>query len=138
MIGFSVPQNDAVLIISYQGMHLLRLGTSITVETDPAYSEYDLYDPKTGVCNYRDLNWDIIGLFPGRPLHSNPYGERLQLDTEAETVSVIQGDGTCWSITYENFSGDWAAATFSPNGQFLVLGCPYDFDFRVFEREART
>lgn len=36
------------------------------------------------------------------------------------------------ATAYQNFSGDWAAATFSPDGQFILLGCPYDFDFRVW------
>jgi hypothetical protein len=136
LIGFSVPQDDVVLMISYQGMHLIRLGTPVTVETDREYSEYDLYDPDSGVCRYRGREWDVIGLFPGRPILAGRDGERLVLNTEAQTVAVVPGDEEEWSFAYENFSGDWAAATFSPDGRFIVLGCPYDFDFRVWERRA--
>src|SRR5262249_51438956 len=134
MIGFSVPQDDMVLIVSYEGMHLIRLGLPVTVETDPEYAEYDLYDSDSGVCRYPGRQWDIIGLFPGRPILTSGDGEQLVLDTEAETLTVVRGNEEEWSSSYENFSGDWAAVTFSPDGRFIVLGCPYDFDFRVWER----
>jgi hypothetical protein len=37
-------------------------------------------------------------------------------------------------MKYENFSGDWAIATYSPDGRYILLGCPYDFDFIALER----
>jgi hypothetical protein len=134
LIGFSVPQGDTVLIVSYEGTHLMRLGAPITVETDPEYGEYDLYDPESGICCYRGQEWHIIDLLPGRPTLTGLKGEQLVLNGEAETVSVVREDEEIWSFNYENFSGDWVAATFSPDGRFIVLGCPYDFDFRVWER----
>jgi hypothetical protein len=136
MIGFSVPQDDTVLVVSYEGMHLVRLDPPVTVESDREYAEYDLSDPAAGVCRYRGKEWDIIGLCPGRPILTSPGGEQLVLDAEAEAVSVVQGGEVVWSSAFENFSGDWAAATFSPDGRFIVLGCPYDFDFRVWARAA--
>ena len=136
MIGFSVPQDDYVLIVSYEGTHLVRLAQPVTVETDPQYAEYDLYDPDAGVCRYGGKEWEIIGLYPGRPILAGRDGEQLVLDAERETVSVVKGGHKVWSSAFENFSGDWAAATFSPDGQFIVLGCPYDFNFRVWERAA--
>jgi hypothetical protein len=136
MIGFSVPQDDTVLVISYQGMHLVRLGHPVSVESDPKYTEYDLYDSKSGVSRYRGREWDIIGLFPGRPLVAGRDGEQLVLDANSLTLSVVVEGVPVWSSGLENFSGDWAAATFSPDGRFIVLGCPYDFDFRVWERVA--
>jgi hypothetical protein len=136
MLGFSVPQDDTVLVISYEGMHLVRLSSEVTVETDRRYSEYDLYDPDTGVCEYRGKKYDIIGLNPGRPILHGRDGESLVLNMVSETLAVMRGEDVLWSTDYENFSGDWAAATFSPDFRFIVLGCPYDFDFRVFVRRA--
>jgi hypothetical protein len=136
MLGFSVPQDDIVLVISYEGTHLVRFGPPVAVETDPEYAEYDLYDPDAGVCQYRGRAWDIIGLFPGRPLLDGLGGERLVLDAAGLRVSVVADGEPIWSSGFENFSGDWVAATFSPNKRFIVLGCPYDFDFRIWEREA--
>ncbi len=134
MIGFSVPQDDTVLVISYEGTHLVRLGSPVTVETDPEYTEYDLYNPHVGECPYHGQVWDIIGLFPGHPLLDGRHGERLVLDASNLTVSVVKGGVPVWASKFDNFSGDWAAATFSPDGRYIVLGCPYDFDFRVWER----
>ena len=82
--------------------------------------------------------WEIIGLYPGRPVLNGRDGEHLVLDAEAETVSVVKGGQEVWSSPFENFSGDWAAATFSQDGRFIVLGCPYEFDFRVWERAAEA
>jgi hypothetical protein len=134
MIGFSVPQDNGVLVVSYEGIHLIHLGPPVTVESDFEYCEYDLFDHNTCVANYQGRKWEIIGLYEGRPLKTVKSGEHLVLDTEAGTVSVVQAGTVVWSSAYENFSGDWAAATFSPDSQFIVLGCPYDFDFRVFQR----
>jgi len=134
MIGFSVPQDDTVLVVSYEGMHLIRLQTAVTVETDTEHAEYDLYDSDSGICNYKGKKWSIVGLHLGRPITNGRDGEQLVLNTVTETVSVIKNDAEVWSSEFKNFSGDWAAATFSPDGRFIVLGCPYGFDFRVWER----
>lgn len=138
LIGFSVPQEDTVLVVSYEATHLVHLGPPVRVETDAEHGEYDLYDPETGICPYLGKPWDILGLHPGRPLLTGRGGERLVLNAEAQTLSVLDDGEVAWSSTFENFSGDWAAATFSPDGRFIVLGCPYDFDFRVFERVTHS
>lgn len=135
MIGFSVPQNGEVLVISYEGTHLLRLGSDVTVETDDEFTEYDIYDPDSGVARYSGKKYQIIGLHGGSPLLNSPNGERLALDADVETLSVMQNGETVFTMPYKNFSADWAAATFSPDGRYIVLGCPYDFDFIVLERE---
>ena len=136
MIGFSVPQEDTVLVVSYEGTHLVHLGPPATAETDDAYMEDDLYAPQTGICRYKDRDWEIIGLHPGRPLLLSPQGEWLELDSKAQSVTVLVGGDEVWSSPFQNFSGDWAAATFSPDGRFIVLGCPYDFDLRVWRRDS--
>jgi hypothetical protein len=135
MIGFSVPQDGEVLVISYEGTHLVRLGPEVTVETDDEFAEYDIYDPETGIARYRGKEYRIIGLQGGSPLLESSRGEKLLLDPEAESLSVIQNGETVFSTPYKNSSGDWAAVTFSPDGRYIVLGCPYDFDFMVLERE---
>jgi hypothetical protein len=53
MLGFSVPQEGSVLVVSYEGMHLLHLGPPVAVETDNAYCEYDLC-VAAGVWRYRE------------------------------------------------------------------------------------
>ncbi len=134
MLGFSIPRDDTVLIVSYEGTHLVRLAPEVTVESDPEYAEYDLYNPDTGICSYKGNDWIIIGLLPGRPLLIGRDGEQLELDAEERYLYIVQNREVVWSSNFKNFSGDWAAATFSPDGRYIVLGCPYDFDFCVWER----
>jgi hypothetical protein len=135
LIGFSVPRDNEVLVISYEGTHLLRLGPTITVETDEEFHEYDIYDPDNGFAQYRGREYQIIGLHDGAPLLESPMGERLILDTTSEKLSVVRDSTVIYSRRYENFSGAWAAVTFSPDGRYIVLGCPYDFDFVVLVRD---
>lgn len=134
LLGFSIPQADEVLIVSYGGVHLLRLGGRITVTTDDRFPKYALYDPTAGTARYQEKTYQIIGLHGGSPLLDSPQGEHLALNTKKQTLSITNNGRTEFSMKYENFSGDWAAATFSPEGKYVVLGCPYDFDFRVLER----
>jgi hypothetical protein len=134
LIGFSIPDNGEFLVISYEGTHVLRLGTSVTVETDEEFAEYDLYDPDSGQACYRGLDYRLIGLHGGTPLLDGLDGERLNLDSATKRLSVFKNGDVVFSVDHENFSGDWAAATFSTDSMFIVLGCPYDFDFRIYER----
>src|SRR4051794_18731713 len=83
MIGFSVPWDGVVLVVSYEGTHLVTLGPPAAVETDPGHCEYDLYDPRSGVCRHRGKEWHVIGLHPGRPILVGREGKRLVLDSAA-------------------------------------------------------
>ena len=133
-IGFSIPEDNQFLVVSYEGTHLVTLGDEISVEHDYDYIEYDLYDPKKGFAEYRDRQWQIIGLYPGSPLLTSPQGESLRLDAEHEILYVIEGDDVRLTRGYDNCSGDWAAVTFSRDGMWIILGCPYDVDFVALRR----
>jgi hypothetical protein len=135
LLGFSVPQDDQVLVISSDGTHLIRLGEAITVTTDSTRAGYDVYRSALGICRYQDREWQIIGLHgQNHALLTTARSEWLELDEADKTISVLLGGVEDWSSSYENFSGDWAAARFSADGRFIVLGCPFDFDFRVWRR----
>jgi len=136
MIGFSVPQGDVVLVISYEGMHLVHLNNPIKVDTDEEFAEYDCYNPDEGIAEYDGKRWRIIGLYQGSPILKSPQGEELRLDAKRLNISIWKHSAETWSSSFKNFSGDWTAATFSPDGKFVVLGCTYDFDFRVWQRRS--
>jgi hypothetical protein len=135
-LAFSVPRDDNILIVSSEGMHLLHIGKSVTVETDDSQCERDRYNSAAGVCQYKGREWTMLGLYGGNPLLTSSRGEWLELDVAANTLSVFLGGEQVWSTNFGSFSGDWAAATFSPDGRFIVLGCPYGFDFRIWERKS--
>jgi hypothetical protein len=136
LIGFSVPVSNRSLVVSYEAVHILTLGETVHVDTDDSVAQYDIYDPDTGTAEYRDVVYSIIGLHGGRPLLTSPDGCDLKLDQTRQTLTVTSGTGIELSTAYENFSGDCAVATFSPDGQLLLLGCPYDFDFRLWRRSS--
>jgi hypothetical protein len=143
LIGFSVPQDGTVLAVSNEGMHLLHLGPPVTVESDHDHADWDLWAGEGATFHYQGRAWEVLGLAEGRPLLTGRDGERLVVDVlsiDRGMISVVQHGNVVWSAPFKNFSGDWVSATFSLDGRFIVLGCPYDFDFHVWMRaddEAR-
>ncbi|SHI80956.1 hypothetical protein SAMN02745181_0944 [Rubritalea squalenifaciens DSM 18772] len=135
LIGFSVPdEHGELLVISYEGMHLLKLGEEIKVTHDNRYCEYDLYDPNRGVATYNDRLWPIIGLMGGDACCQSPQGEELRV-VESENRFEVYKDGIeLFTDSFENFSGDWVAGTFSTDGNWLIIGFPYDFDMIIMKR----
>jgi hypothetical protein len=134
LIGFSIPREGNVLVISYEAAHLMRLRDPVEIVHEPQAGEYAIYDPEAGIADFHGTTYSIVGLHGGSPLLTSPQGEQLQLDTVRERLIVTKEGGAVLDTAYENFSGDWAAATFSPDGRFIVLGCPNDMDLRVWER----
>lgn len=134
MLAFSVPRDDEILVISNQGMDLVRLGSPITVETLVKTAEYDLYDPDLGAANFRGLQYTIIGGQHGGALLDSPEGEHLLLNSTSQTLSVIKDDKYDFTTNYENVSGGSAVVTFAPNGRYIVLGFLGGYDFVVLER----
>jgi len=51
----------------------------VTVDTDDEFAEYDIYDPASGLAQYRGRDYRIIGLQGGTPILESPVGERLSL-----------------------------------------------------------
>ena len=138
LIGFSVPKDDRILVVSYEGVHIIHLGPQIRIDTDNTFKEYDIYNPDSSFAQYDGQLYSVLGLHGGHPLHESPQEESLFVDTESKRLSVLRNGETVYTTKYENFSGDWVAATFSPDGDFIVLGCPYDFDFIILERTQFT
>ena len=141
MIGFSVPNASRdVLLICYDGLKIMNLSNPITVRSLPVPSGYDPFDfyPESSMLTIENHDWQIIGLEPGNPIAVRPNGQKLSVDETKLEISIADGGTTIWSDSYENFSGDWVAATFSSDDWYIVLGCPYDFDFRVWERKPNA
>ena len=95
---------------------------------NPAGDEYESFDGAADTCRYAGEVWQMLGLYGGEPVLTSPTGEWLELDAAELTLSVYVGNKAVWSAPFESFSGDWAAATFSPDGRYIVVGCPCDVD----------
>lgn len=134
LIAFSpVVGNKEMLVVSYEGMHLVNLRTG-AVETNPRLREYAAYDSDAGVATFRNREFPMVGLHGGPARLASAAGEVLSLDAATMTVSVRKGGVLVFSAGYTNFSGDWAQATFSADDRFITVGSPYDFDLFVWER----
>lgn len=141
MIGFSIPNERELLLVTYDGLKIMHLTKPISIrdvrEPHPYYEHCEphfVYNHQTKCVEAEGKIWQMLGLHPGEPLMTRPNGDQLQLNERDLTISVTRGGKPIWLSSYENFSGDWVAATFSPDDWYIVLGCPYDFDFRVWER----
>lgn len=135
LIGFSIPdEHGELLVVSYEGMHMLKLGEEITVTHDDEYREYDCYDPDQGIATYNDRKWPIIGLMGGNAIHRAPQGDELKIMESEERFEVCRDGVRLFRDSYENFSGDWVAGTFSTDGNWLIVGFPYDFDMIIMRR----
>lgn len=135
IIRFSVPVERRIAIISYEGVSVLAVNApSATLVVDISQPEGgDCYDRSQQVLTYGIKAFPIVGLFGGIPILRNDYGEEAFLGTTEDVLQVRDaGQNIVLAFEFEDLSGDWRYATFSPDGTVLVLGMPYDL--HVFHR----
>jgi hypothetical protein len=128
MVGFSVPVEGELAIIAYDGIHLLDLHEPESVRQDTAHLEGGhLYDQTRQVLSYGGREFPILGVFGGSPLVRNQREERLILPTTEDVLYVRDMDNNViLAYPFEDLAGDWRYATFSRDGDAIVLGMPYD------------
>jgi hypothetical protein len=126
LIAFSIPEGDEFWALSAEGLHRITLAPEVSVWTDPAHAEDDdLYDIERGLLSYGGRKFWMVGLHGGEPVGDLPGGERLELDPDAGWLSVTDRAGR-WLADVGPFdlSQDWAYATFSTDGRYVVIGTP--------------
>lgn len=135
MIGFSLPLDDKVIVISYSAIHVVDLHKPDQILDDSRYrGGGDLYDKRTQTLAYNSKTFTILGLYGGQPLLENDQGEYLLLDPEGERLEVRDSKGVVsLGFDFEDLSGDWAYATFSIDYRYILLGLPYDI--YIFRRD---
>jgi hypothetical protein len=135
MIGFSIPNSSQVLVISYEGIHQIQVANSnAVIHNDTTTPEGGhLYDWKNQQLRYDKKDHAILGLHGGNPIYYNPQGEELVLnENQSEFMVLNPQKEQSFHHKYVNFPGDWAAITFSQDGNLIALGMPYDL--YLFER----
>jgi len=135
MIGFSVPVDHRLAVISYEALHVIDLTVQRAIERDGTLAQGgDAYDARTQTLRHEGLSYPILGVHGGsRALVTSPLGERLAFDTSIagpdsamRVLHVLDADNQVRTdIHFDDFSGDWCHATFSPNGRFIIVGAPY-------------
>ncbi len=137
VIGFSVPVDHRLAVISYEALYVIDLTAQRMIERDGTLTEGgDAYDTRTQTLGHEGLSYPILGVHGGsRALVTSPLGKRLAFDTSIDgpdsvtrVLHVLDADNQVRTddIHFDDFSGDWCHATFSPNGRFIIVGAPYD------------
>ena len=128
IIGFSIPVDEQLAVISYDAVYLVRLDNQGEVVKDSQYPEGgDIYDQERQLLSYRGTEFNILGLYGGNPLLLSRFGESVNIDKEREVASVQEADGRLTlQFPFEDFSGDWVYASFSEDSTYFLLGMPYD------------
>jgi|GEM_PF-3188652 len=131
-IAVSIPRSNQFLVVSYEGVHLVTYAPSPSVESDPTLPEYAAYDTETYTATFRDTTYPMIGLHGGNPRLFSRFQETLEI--RGDQLAIRSQDGTVLTRPFKNFSGDWAVATFSDDDAYILIACPYDFDFVLLRR----
>jgi hypothetical protein len=152
MLGFSIPQGEELILVTYDGIARVHLRTPMTAYLDKRYPEGEpIYDLASSQLSYEEQTYQIIGVHGGVPILHNPWDERIVLDVEEErdtpddrrvrvtreenTFLIQAADGACMlAFIFRNFSRDWQRATFSHDGMYAALGMPYAI--HIFRRAS--
>lgn len=131
-LAFTLPIEHTVGLISYHGLHFVDLRHPKRVSTHAEHPKGGkFFDGKK-----RLLDWDLrtyttLGLSGGRPILKSKHREVLELQPSNGRLSVSDSTGRIsLEYQYDVRSGDWAYATFTNDGAYLLLGAP--FIFRAF------
>jgi hypothetical protein len=142
MLEFSIPIEDQILIVSYDGMHHVRLAPTMEVAHFPEHREGDglVFGDDVEHVRFGGVDFPMLGLEGGTPILDDPRrGHRLSLDLAGERLRVVDGEArVVQEIAFYDLSGDWGFATYSADGKWLAIGVPYDlFLYRWCEGVAR-
>jgi hypothetical protein len=127
-IGISLPFENEIAVVSYDGIHIINLTNSNKVFTDTDYPEGgELFDHKKNQLNYGNKIYKILGLYGGEPILNNTKGETIEIDIKRQELYIFNDKRKkILDFHYDDMSGDWCLGTFSEDGQYILLCLPYD------------
>ncbi len=74
MLGFSIPLDHEVVIISYDNIATLDLNAPANIQFDDAYPEGgEIYDRSHQTLTYRGKSFQILGAYGGQPIAESQY-----------------------------------------------------------------
>jgi hypothetical protein len=134
IIGFSLPINGEVAVISYEGIHIVPLANPDSLSHHPEFAEGgNVYDADRHRLDFAGHNFCVLGLYGGQPRLCSSHGERISFDDgDVFTVSDANGRET-FAHPYTDMSGDWRVVTFTPDDEYILFGIPYELE--IFRRD---
>ncbi len=86
IVGFSVPVDHRLAIISYEALYAIDLTALRAIECDETAAEGGgAYDARTQTLRHEGLSYPILGAHGGsHALLTSPLGERLAFDTSID------------------------------------------------------
>src|SRR5260370_11958110 len=126
MLGFSIPRDHEVVIISSDNIATLDLNAPANIQFDDAYPEGgEIYDRSHQTLTYRGKSFQILGAYGGQPIAESQYQEQLVLDLKHENFNIqSKNGGALFHYWFVDMSGDCGYITFSPNTDFIIFGIP--------------
>jgi hypothetical protein len=130
VIAFSIPEEDKMWVLSYQGLHHVTLGPAASVTT-LALSELDgsVYDDEHGMLLMEGKRYPLLGQHGGVAVLELATGERAHLFPDLDMgspgfVAWVPGVGETFRYLWpaDEHSYGFVRGTFSADGRYIVVG----------------
>lgn len=129
MVAFSIPQQDAVWVITWDALFQVTLAPDVSVlPVLQGEGELDkVFDEDRSLLAIGGQAYPMLGLYGGVPILTNEFGEQLSLEPSQDRLLVLTSERQVKQvIEFSDLSGNWRWATFSADGCYLLIGVPYD------------
>lgn len=126
MMAFTIPSLESVIVMSYQGLHIIELQSRVSVRTLPQHAEdYRIYSPEAHTLVFNGCIYPTLGLHGGKPILEDTEGRSLSIDAQRQYVLVHHGNEEPQKLPYDDYSGDWVHVTFSRDRNTILIGVPH-------------
>jgi hypothetical protein len=126
LLAVGIPHHQQTVFVAYEGVYLASWKTlPVSVLFDERFKEgHGLLSRDRHMISYEAAAYQSLGLWGGTPLLYNAWGESIELTPEQISLTDSQGK-VVFITSFEDFSGDWQVATFSQEGEQVLLATPY-------------
>lgn len=94
-IAFSIPQENILLVFSYEGIHKINL-ESLLIETDKNNCEnYSIFNTDKNELNYENEIHQMLGVYGGSPVFFDSYRNEIKLIPDINQLRILGSSRTC-------------------------------------------
>jgi hypothetical protein len=133
LIGFSIPVENEVAVISYESIHIVPLTQPRIIRNYEDFAEGgDAYDSRNQILHFHDRCYSMLGLHGGTPKLGSRNGERLIFSSDNQFQVLDPHGNEIFRHQFNDLSGDWKFITLSEDDNYILLGLPYSL--QIFQR----